>query len=346
MINLIKENMFIRELTKQFERSPFQLNKLHQSDSEIISIPNKSDYKIALTTDTIAEEIELGIYDDSYLIGWMIVIANMSDLAAVGAEPLGIVISESIPKNFPSKSLNKLQKGISDACKICNTFVLGGDTNFSESLMISGTSLGIIKGEPLLRTGCNAGDLLYSSGKLGNGNAFALTKLVGKNRINYKYKPIAKIKEGQQLTEFATACMDTSDGLFSTLDQLMRLNSLGFELNFNWESALDDEAKLLFNKYKFPLWFLLAGQHGEFEIIFTISKKKAQTFTKVAKSIKWSPTFLGVVIPEPKIKIPLYNKTITINTEIIRNLSFSNKSDIKNYIKTLIKMDEEFQKSK
>ena len=140
--------------------------------------------------------------------------------------------------------------------------------------------------------------------------------------------------------------MDTSDGLFSTLDQLMRLNNLGFELNYNWESLLDKESKLLVSKKKLPIWFLLAGQHGEFELIFTIPPKDDQKFKKAAKSIKWNPQFLGVVISEPQIKIPLYKKKININTRGIRNLSISNKSEIKNYIETLIQMDKNLQKSR
>ena len=55
---------------------------------------------LAITTDSIVEEIRLGLYDDPYLIGWMIVMVNLSDLAAVGADPLGILISEIFPNNL------------------------------------------------------------------------------------------------------------------------------------------------------------------------------------------------------------------------------------------------------
>ncbi|MBL1213809.1 MAG: thiamine-monophosphate kinase [Ignavibacteriae bacterium] len=344
MINLIEENNFISELTKQFERSPFQFNKLHESDAEIIDAPFNTDYKIAITTDTIAEEIELGIYDDPYLIGWMIVMVNLSDLAAVGASPMGIVISELIPKSYSQKELIKLQQGISDACNICNTFVLGGDTNYSKILVLSGAALGIIKEKPLSRIGCKVGDLLYSSGKIGTGNTFALTKILNGKRINYNYKPTARLKESQILLKFATACMDTSDGIFSTLDQLMRLNNFGFELNCNWESALDNKAKNILKKLSLPSWFLLAGQHGEFELIFTISKEQDLIFKNKAESINWNPEFLGFVIMEPKIKVPLYSKIINIDTEKIRNLPLKNKLDIKNYLKALTNLDEEFKK--
>jgi len=93
-LNEILENKIINNLIAGFERSPNQLNHPHESDAEIIQLGN---IKLAITTDSISEEISTGLYDDPYLIGWMIVTVNISDLAAVGAIPIGILISEIIP---------------------------------------------------------------------------------------------------------------------------------------------------------------------------------------------------------------------------------------------------------
>jgi thiamine-monophosphate kinase len=125
-LNEILENKVINNLISGFERSPNQLNKAHESDAEIIQL---GILKLAVTTDSISEEISTGLYDDPYLIGWMIVTVNMSDLAAVGATPIGILISEIIPKTFSEEKIKELQRGISDACKTYGTFILGGDTN-------------------------------------------------------------------------------------------------------------------------------------------------------------------------------------------------------------------------
>ena len=122
-LNSILENKLVNKLIESFERSPMQLNKPHESDAEIIELNDNT--KLAITTDSISEEISTGLYDDPYFIGWMIVTVNMSDLAAVGASPLGILISEIIPKNFSDEKVTELQRGISDACKAYNTFVLG-----------------------------------------------------------------------------------------------------------------------------------------------------------------------------------------------------------------------------
>lgn len=140
----IIENKIINDLTKSFLRSPMQLNKVHETDAEIIELEN-SPFNLAITIDTISEEIKTGLYSDPYQIGWMSVMVNMSDLAAVGASPLGIVISQILPKDISDDFLSKLQKGINDACIKCGTFVLGGDTNFGDELIISGCAIGTVE---------------------------------------------------------------------------------------------------------------------------------------------------------------------------------------------------------
>ncbi len=250
-LNSILENKLINKLIESFERSPIQLNKPHESDAEIIQLNDNT--KLAITTDSISEEISTGLYDDPYLIGWMIVTVNMSDLAAVGASPIGILVSEIIPKNFGDEKVTELQRGISDACRAYNTFVLGGDTNEGEKLVLTGTAIGIInKEKPLTRLGCKPGDILFSSGKLGSGNAYAISKLVSQTHSFINYKPFAQIKNCNVISKYASCCMDTSDGFISTVDQLMRLNNVGFEIGSDWLNAIDDTALEICKKPQHP----------------------------------------------------------------------------------------------
>jgi thiamine-monophosphate kinase len=336
-LNEIFENKIINNLISGFERSPYQLNKPHESDAEIIQ---SGEMKLAITTDSISEEISTGLYDDLYLIGWMIVTVNISDLAAVGAKPIGILISEIIPKDFSEEKIMQLQKGISEACKEYNTFVLGGDTNEGDKLVLTGTAIGIINSEKILsRVGCKPSDLLYSSGKLGNGNAYAISKLLAKINSSMNYKPEARIKLSSIINNYATACMDTSDGLLSTLDQLMRLNNVGFELNENWEKVIDENSLQYSENNRIPSWLLFAGQHGEFELIFTIPQEFNRAFLSEASKIGFNPVELGKVIPDKKVKIPLYGKMIPIDTAFIRNLPAETKGDINHYLKSLLEYD-------
>jgi len=342
-LNQILENKVINKLISDFERSPHQLNKPHASDAEIVQLGN---LKLAITTDNISEEISTGLYDDPYLIGWMIVTVNISDLAAVGATPIGILISEIIPKDFNEEKSQRIQKGIADACKKYNTFVLGGDTNEGEKLILTGTAIGIIKEEkPLTRVGCNVGDIIYSSGKLGIGNAFAISKLITNTNSFTDYNPVAQIEFGKIISKCASSCMDTSDGLISTLDQLMRLNNIGFEITEKCEKIIDEVSLLFAQTLNIPSWLLLAGQHGEFELVFTVPKKINNKFLEEARKKGFHPVKLGQVNRIKEVRIKLYDKLIPIKSQFIRNLPFESKGDVNHYLKLLLKYDSELKKS-
>jgi thiamine-monophosphate kinase len=337
-LNSILENKAINKLIESFERSPIQLNKPHRSDAEIIQLNGNT--KLAITTDSISEEISSGLYDDPYLMGWMIVTVNMSDLAAVGASPIGILVSEIIPKNFSDENVKELQRGISDACKVYSTFVLGGDTNESERLVLTGTAIGIIQKEkPLTRFGCKPDDILFSSGKLGSGNAYAISKLISKTNSFTDYKPVAQIKNCNVISKYASCSMDTSDGFISTVDQLMRLNNIGFELSAYWLNTIDDTLLKYVKTINIPAWLLLAGQHGEFELIFTIPQDSKDSFLEESLQSGFEPIEIGKVIPEKEIKINIYGNLISINTTMIRNLPTEVNGDVNHYLKMLLEYD-------
>jgi len=340
-LNSIIENENINKLISSFRRSPVQINKPHESDAEIIQL---SDFKLAITTDNISEEISTGLYDDPYLIGWMIVTVNMSDLAAVGASPVGILITEIIPPNYEEYKLKELQRGISEACIAYNTFVLGGDTNGGKELILSGSAIGIIKNKkPITRLGTKVGDILYSTAKLGIGNAYAVSKLISRRSSTISYKPIARLRESGSLNKYTAYCMDTSDGLISTLDQLMRVNNVGFELCKDWENIIDDVALEVMNSVGLPSWLLFCGQHGEFELVFTIPQNQDKQFLAEALLNKVEPIKLGKVIPDNEININIYGELHSIDTTLIRNLPFRANGDINHYLKLLLEYDSQLK---
>ncbi len=368
----IIENKIINDLTKSFIRSPKQLNKVHETDAEIIELEN-SPYNLAITIDTISEEIKTGLYSDPYQIGWMSVMVNMSDLAAVGASPIGIVVSQILPKEISKENLDKIQNGINDACKKCGTFVLGGDTNFGDELIISGCAIGTVeKGNHLKRVGCKTGDKIYLTGIVGNGNAFAAQKLFFQDsELSFRsslrernlksnksdrflpsvemtskngnglleFFPSAKLEWRNILIEYSSSCIDTSDGVLSSLDQLMRLNNIGFRFRNDWHETLDPSSKHLFAKYNFPFWLLLAGEHGEFELLFSIPEENEAEFLNEADRLNLNPVYLAYAISEQNIKINLYDKEQTLDSGKIRNLAFEKDFSPAKYMQKLMEIN-------
>ncbi len=381
----IIENKIINNLTKSFSRSPLQVNKLHETDAEIIKLDD-SPYYLAITIDTISEEIKTGLYSDPYQIGWMSVMVNLSDLAAVGASPIGIVISQILPKNISDDLLEKLQAGINDACMKCKTFVLGGDTNFGDELIISGCAIGTVnKAKHLFRIGCQPGDKIYTTGKIGIGNAYAAQKFFFQNsELSFRtslrernpkadkserflppaltasagrsvemtnkqsnelidFHPTAKLEWRNILLKYSTSCIDTSDGVLSSLDQIMRLNNVGFKFRKDWSETLEEKSKQLFHNYNLPLWLLLAGEHGEFELLFSIPSEKEKEFLNEANIINLNPVYLADAESVLNIKINLYNKEQILDSEKIRNLAFGKDFSPHKYLQKLMEIDEELK---
>ncbi len=320
MMNAIIENQRVSAIAALFRRAPHQLNRIHESDAEILRLPGSDDTYLAVTTDAISEEIASGLYTDPYQIGWMTVMANMSDLAAVAAVPAGVLLAETLPASYPGADVREIQHGIEDACEAAGTWILGGDTNEGAQLVLSACALGTITGRILSRRGCTSGDILYASGPLGRGNAFAFQQLLSDNISPFPYRPLARIRESQIIQRYARCCMDTSDGAFGTLDQLMRLNLVGFRLDDGWENSLDPESRDVLRAASLPEWLLLAGPHGEFEILFTVAPSDEASLIDESGSIDWHPVRLGQVIDEPSVVLTVGGEAVPFATGWMRNL--------------------------
>jgi thiamine-monophosphate kinase len=288
------ENTFLQQISSQFRRSSIQINRLLESDAELLRLPDGS--VLAVTIDCIAEEIATGLYSDPAHIGWMTVIVNLSDLAAVGAIPLGLLLSESLPPDFSEEKLQALQGGIAAACAATGVFVLGGDTNDSKERQMGATAVGLIpKGEPIImRKGASAGDVLYCSGPMGLGSAYAFSVLLDGGRQDISFSPIPRLKEGVLVRQFGSCCIDTSDGFFHGLSNLLEVNPVGFKLDIPL-STMTHPAALGFSQVKqMPVWIFLAGPHGEFELLFTIPAKNEKGFLEEAEKMNWKPLRIGV----------------------------------------------------
>ncbi len=330
----LNENDFLRNLSRKFRRSPLELNNFLESDAELVKLADGS--VLALTTDSIVEEIATGLYDDPALIGWMTVVVNLSDIAAVGAEPLGLLLSQNIPTDYPPELLEALQSGIAEACEAFGVFVLGGDTNQSATLEMGGTAAGLIKSGPIIsRKGAKPGDLLFVSGKMGLGSAFAFSVLMG-GPSQIEYRPVPKLKEGALVRQFGSSCMDTSDGVFPAICNLMEINGIGFEIKLPFSEIAHPAAVQMATAGSMPSWFFLAGPHGEFELIFTISPEKEATFLQNASKMNWQPLKIGVATDYQNCSLDIQKGRWDLNPFQISNLFTEAGGNPKAFLSALV----------
>jgi len=337
----ILENLMIEKIANNFRKAPHKLNEIHEADAELVDIGGGSDNYLAITTDALVEEITSGLYDDPYLIGWMLATVNFSDLAAVGAEPLGLLISVSYPPALNEAFMIKITEGISDACQRLDTFVLGGDTNQGKELFLSGCATGLVPKKSIIkRIGAKPGDKLYLTYPAGLGSVFAFLRLAKQDveLPKLSYQPQARIKEGKIIREFAGCCMDTSDGVIHTADTLMRLNRCQFVLEDNWDQILHPIALEVCSAQNLPPWLTLAAVHGEFELCFTMSRDNEKSFLREAVKAGWTPILLGEIAEGEGVRIRSRGRLVPVDTASIRNFSEIAGSDPKSYINKLLEI--------
>lgn len=318
----LPENLLVERRVRGFPRSPLQRNGLGESDAELVRLPG-SNLLLAVTTDAIVEEIETGLYRDPWLIGWMTVIASASDLGAVGADPIGILISQTLPAGIESAWEIGLQSGIRAACDACGLFLLGGDTNSSDRIHLESTAVGTVPlGEAMLRSGATPGDSLFATGRFGLGSVFAAEALgMRTGRTPIPYRPLARLREGRWVRRFASCCMDTSDGMLATLDELMLRSDVGFRLTVPVSRLLHPAAIEFARDFELPSWAPLAGPHGEFELIFAIPQTRLDAFRAAAETAGIACLRLGVVQRQPGLTLSPEDGSVRLPARRIRSLA-------------------------
>lgn len=332
---LDKELAILHDITRSFTRHPRQCNRPFESDAEVIDVRKMSCGYLVLKTDGIHEEIKEKLYGHPALIGWMAATASISDLAATGATPFGILLTLQIPRKTDECWLAQFQAGINEACEQYHVSVLGGDTNFDPSISVATTCIGFIEsGEPVSRKGLKAGDLLYATGRLGLGNAYAYGHYFDP-RLQISYKPVARLRESITIRKFATSCIDTSDGLFPALSVLSQINGMGFTLGADLLSVLHPDARHVSAISNIPPWMLLAGPHGEYELLFTVPPDRKDEFEKEYRTQNGHPVLLGTVIMKQQLNFTSRSIEVTCGPSAIANLFHEAEGDVRAYYRLL-----------
>jgi thiamine-monophosphate kinase len=156
---------------------------------------------LVVTQDALLEGVHFRLDWISWRdLGWRAAAVNLSDLAASGATPEGLVVTLGAPGETALDDVLELYEGMAET----GVPVLGGDTVRSEHVLLSVTVLGRSPRVPG-RAGARPGDLLVVTGPLGAaGAAFREQSLV---------RPPLRLDEGRRLAQMATAMLDISDGL-------------------------------------------------------------------------------------------------------------------------------------
>lgn len=230
---------------------------------------------LLLTTDVVNQRTHIPEGASAEQVGWYAVAVNFSDIAAMGGEPTGFMAALTLPRTLDVGYLEGLGKGMKACIAEYGARILGGDTKEGPEVSICGIALGRTRGERVLRrSGCRPGDLVAVTGTLGRaGGALRALESGGlsKEAMDELLRVRPRLEEGLTLAEspHVTACMDISDGLASSLDQLSALNDVSFRVEFDDIPAAPSLDKVDSQPRKEAILY----QGGDFELLFTVSRE-------------------------------------------------------------------------
>ena len=307
-------------------------------DVALVDVDPAGESFLAVTADAVCEEVMSGLFEDPYTIGWLVIMASASDLAAAGARPIGIAVTLGIPAHFGHEARTALGRGIGDACRSLGTTCLRSDTNLDNELRASACALGLVaKDRVLTRRGARPGDALYLSGRAGLGNAYALSRFVPEQGAEcFPFLPRARLKMGQVMAGLASCSMDTSDGVLATLDELAKVNDVGFAITADPASFLHPHALSACDCRRIPRWLALAGCQGEYELVFTVRPAIEERLRAAGRRTHLAARCIGHVTEEPGVFLSWGGRDVKVNSGWIRNLSVEGVHDARRYISDLV----------
>lgn len=199
---------------------------------------------VVVSTDTSVENVH---FRQGWLtpreIGYRATAAALSDLAAMAAEPLGILVAITLPDEWRDR-LDEIAGGIGEAAESSSTHIIGGDMSDGRDLSLAITVVGNTS-NPLRRSGASAGDRVYVTGRLGGPGAALFSLSAGKSpaadaRARFAH-PVPRIREALWLAAHgASSAIDISDGLAADLSHIAIASGVSISLSLDRIPVMDN----------------------------------------------------------------------------------------------------------
>ncbi|MDG6894378.1 thiamine-phosphate kinase [Volucribacter amazonae] len=272
-------------------------------DCAITNIP--AHQSLVITTDTLVENIHFFSDIAPQDLAYKALAVNLSDLAAMGAEPAWVSLALTLPK-LDEQWLAQFSQSFFQVLDHYNVDLIGGDTT-KGPLSLTITAHGLVaKGRALCRHGAKAGDWIYVSGSLGDSAAgLALLQQCqqqGKSAVNFEQefliqrhlRPTPRVLLGLELalSQLASSAIDLSDGLAGDLMHILRRSQCCAKVeltNLPLSPSLLNQVAI----EKAQQYALTGGE--DYELCFTVADHNRAKLTKLLNHIGVPLTCIGQI---------------------------------------------------
>ncbi|QFY43334.1 thiamine-phosphate kinase [Candidatus Methylospira mobilis] len=261
-------------------------------------------FDLAVTVDTLVEGVHFLAGTDAERLGHKALAVNLSDLAAMGAQPAWVTLALTLP-HVDEAWLSAFSSGFLALAKRSDVELVGGDTTRGP-LSITVQAMGYVEADKALRrSGAKAGDAVYVTGSVGLAGV-GLKSLLGyydgvaSEAIKQLEQPEARVQAGRELLGFAHACIDVSDGLSADLGHILDASKVGAALD--WEALpLHDEVRQYIARTGDWLPPLVAGD--DYELCFTMPPQHEPQLAAALAAVGTGFTRIGMIESEPGLRL-------------------------------------------
>lgn len=267
---------------------------------------------LVLTKDAMVAGVHFREADMPGDIARKLLRVNLSDLAAMGATPVGYLLATFWPENLPHSWITDFADGLAQDQEEYGIGLLGGDTVRTPGpLSLSLTAIGdVAEGKALRRNGATEGDLIVVSGTIGDG-ALGLKALNGQltdldptaeEYLEDRYQlPQPRMALGRALIDRATSCIDISDGLIADIGHITEESGLGAVIE--WEKVpLSDAAQAIVQSGAELIATVLTGG-DDYELAFTLPVERRDDLVKLAKEGGVPLTIIGEMVAGEGVRV-------------------------------------------
>lgn len=277
-------------------------------------IKPRADEEVAITSDMLVEGRHFFVGANPELLGRKALAVNLSDLAAMGARPIGFTLAIALP-TIDSTWLEAFSKGLFAMAEEYSCPLIGGDTT-AGPLTISITAFGALPKEGAIRrSGAKPGDDILVSGTVGDAR-LALAALRHEitlsaedlQQIEHRmHNPTPRIELGIQLRNLASSALDVSDGLLGDLRHILKQSQVDAEIQLDKLPISDTLQK---QDLQIQNQFAACGG-DDYEICFTAPASQRDNIQAISKSIKLPLTIIGKIVPKNNdaVKVNLLNES-------------------------------------
>jgi thiamine-monophosphate kinase len=281
-------------------------------DAAVVHVPGG---RAVLSTDLLVEGTHFSLgYFRPEEVGGRALSANLSDLAAMGADPVCYLVALAAPPGTPVATIDAIFRGMATAAGPSGIRLMGGDTCRGERLTLCLTVVGAVgRGKPVSRDGARPGDLLYVTGSPG-WSRLGLALLRGgrpskpsgwrREAMRAHLLPEARWREGRAAARSAavSAMIDVSDGILADLPHLLERDGLG--------AVLSEESFPVSRSFRAasaalgvdPLHAFLGGGE-DYELLMAVRPARHAGFLRAARAFPSCATLVGAVTKAPGIRV-------------------------------------------